>query len=356
GSFDWSTGEAAFVYANNLGPDSARYIADAAAHEAGHALGLSHDGQTLGGTTTDYYYGHGSGVTAWAPVMGAGYNANIVQWSRGQYLGATQTQDDLSVVTTQNSGLGYAADTAGGTIATAAVLAGTTAGGVTTVATWGVISGSGANNDIDMFRLDIGAGGSVNLTIGSWTRVFVGGGTTALYDQSPFTMLDVSASLFNASGGLVASSNDPARLDAAISVTGLAAGSYYLAIDGVGWGDPLAATPTGYSEYGSLGQYMIRGSFSTGSAPAGRLQVDRAAVSTTEAGGTASLRVFLANADATTPDSVTVQIAGLDATEGALPAGSLVLTRAGGWSADIVLAGVNDRDDDANRAYSLDFS
>jgi hypothetical protein len=356
GSFDWSTGEAAFVYANNLGPDSARYIADAAAHEAGHSLGLSHDGQTAGGTTAEYYYGHGSGATDWAPVMGAGYSANIVQWSRGQYLGATQTEDDLSIITTQNSGLGYAADAAGGTIATAAVLSGSTAGGLTTVATWGVISGSGASNDVDMFRLDVGAGGSVNLTIGSWTRVFVGGGETALYDQSGFTMLDVSASLFNAAGGLVATSNDAARLDATIAVSGLAAGSYYLAIDGVGVGDPLAATPTGYTEYGSLGQYMIRGTYTTGSAPAGSLQVDRAALSTTEAGGAASLRVFLANAGATTPDSVTVQIAGLDGTEGALPATSLVLTRAAGWSADLVLTGVNDRDDDADRAYSLDLS
>lgn len=352
GSFDWGTGEAAFVYANNLGPDSARYIADAAAHEAGHSLGLSHDGQT----GTEYYYGHGSDTTSWAPVMGAGYSANVVQWSKGQYYGATQTEDDLSIITTQNSGVGYAADTAGGTFATAATLGGTNAGGITTVATWGVISGSGATNDVDMFRFDVSAGGSVNLTINSVTRVYVTGSATPIYDQSSFTMLDLSATLYNAAGGVVATSNDPARLDAVISASGLAAGSYYLALDGVGQGNPTSATPTGYTEYGSLGQYMIGGTYSTGATaplPAGVLSVDRSAVSTGEGGSAGTFRVFLANADASTPDSVTVQISGLDATEGKLGATSLVLTRASGFSADVVLTGVNDRDDDGNGAYGL---
>lgn len=353
GSFDWSTGEAAFVYSNNLGPDVARYIADAAAHEAGHSLGLSHDGQTLNGTTSEYYYGHGSGTTSWAPVMGAGYSANVVQWSRGQYAGATQTQDDLATITTQNSGVGYAADTAGNTFATAASLGGTNAGGSTTVSTWGVISGSGATNDVDIYRLDVSAGGSVNLTIDAFTRVYVGGGATPTYDQSGFTMLDVSATLYDAGGAVVASSNDSTRLDAVIGVSGLAAGSYYLALDGVGWGDPAAATPTGYTEYGSLGQYMVRGSYSAGAAPAGVLSVDRSAVTTGEVGGAASFRVFLANADATTPDSVTVDIGGLDTTEGRLGANSVVLTRATGWSADVVLSGLNDRGDDGNVGYSL---
>jgi len=355
GSFDWSTGEAAFVYANNLS-DNAKYIADAAAHEAGHALGVNHDGQSTGTGTTEYYYGHGSGVTDWAPVMGAGYYANIVQWSNGAYYGATQKEDDLSIITTQNSGVTYAADEAGNTLATAAALRGVTAGGVTTVESWGVISGSGSRNDVDVYRIDVGSGGSIDLTISSWTKVHVSGSATPIYDASPFTMLDLSAVLTDAAGRVIAVSNDVGRLDAAISVAGLAAGSYYLVLDGVGWGDPMASSPTGYTEYGSLGQYMIRGSFSAGSAPAGVLAVDRTAVTTSETGAGASFRVFLAGADGSTPEAVTVAIAGLDPTEGTLGLTEILLTRASGYSATVNIGGLNDRDDDGSAGYVLSLS
>lgn len=355
GSFDWSTGEAAFVYANNLS-DNVKFIADAAAHEAGHTLGVNHDGQASGTGTTEYYYGHGSGVTDWAPVMGAGYYANIVQWSNGGYTGATQKEDDLSIITTQNSGVTYAADEAGNTLATAAALRGVTAGGVTAVESWGVISGSGSRNDVDVYRIDVGAGGSIDLAISSWTKVHVSGSATPLYDASSFTMLDLSAVLTDQAGQVIAVSNDPGRLDAAVSASGLAAGSYYLVLDGVGVGDPTAATPTGYTEYGSLGQYMIRGSYSAGSAPAGALAVDRSAVTTSEAGATGSFRVFLAGADGTTPDAVTVAVAGLDATEGATGLTEIVLTRANGYAADVTVAGLNDRDDDGSAGYALSLS
>jgi hypothetical protein len=40
----------------------------------------------------------------------------------------------------------------------------------------------------------------------------------------------------------------------------LAEGVYYLLIRGVGTGDPFSSTPTGYTSYGSVGQYFISGS------------------------------------------------------------------------------------------------
>ena len=64
----------AFVFQNGVGGGQ-KNIAEAGAHEAGHNVGLSHDGTA----TSGYYSGHGS----WAPIMGVGYYRAITQWSRG---------------------------------------------------------------------------------------------------------------------------------------------------------------------------------------------------------------------------------------------------------------------------------
>ena len=56
--------------------------------------------------------------------MGASYYSNIFQWSAGQYTGATQTQDDLAIITSQNWGVSDVADDYGNTRATASQFAG----------------------------------------------------------------------------------------------------------------------------------------------------------------------------------------------------------------------------------------
>lgn len=256
GSFNFSIDTPAFVYANALG-DSLHNIVVATAHEAGHALGLSHDGR--GGS--EYYGGHGSGGAAWAPVMGVGYNAAAVQWSGGQYNGATNTEDDLAIITSRNYGVAYRPDEAGGTRATAAALSGTIgADGIATVQRYGIISGSGAQNDIDRYAFTLVAGGSVDLRVSAWAATYVGVGAAPVYSALPAGMLDVKLTLYRGNS-VVATVNDPARLDAAVSLSGLAGGSYSLAIDGTGWGAPTATDPSGWTEYGSLGQYMITGTY-----------------------------------------------------------------------------------------------
>ncbi len=94
---------------NNALSNSAKNIAEAAAHEVGHNLGLSHDGATSGCGTgglsaCGYYYGQ----NMWAPIMGVGYNKPVVQWSKGDYSIATNTQDDLAVM--ESYGLDLMAD------------------------------------------------------------------------------------------------------------------------------------------------------------------------------------------------------------------------------------------------------
>ncbi|MFC4785338.1 hypothetical protein ACT8ZV_12745 [Nocardioides sp. MAHUQ-72] len=59
-------------------------------YEVGHNFGLLHDGNAH-----DYYAsGHGS----WAPIMGAGFDRPVTQWSHGDHAGANNQQDDLAVI------------------------------------------------------------------------------------------------------------------------------------------------------------------------------------------------------------------------------------------------------------------
>ena len=233
-SFNWSSDTPAFVYVTG-----GKYAAEAASHEAGHTLGLSHDG-TAGSA---YYGGHGSGDTSWAPLMGVGYYNNVTQWDRGEYTGTNnggssanygKGPDDLAIISTYN-GFGYRPDDHGNSISSATPL---------TVSD-NAVSGAGiitTRADADAFSFTTGAG-LVSLSINP----------AALGAN-----LDIRADLYDAAGNLVASSNPLDRLNASFSLT-LAAGTYYLKIDGTGVGNPSDNPPTGYSDYASIGQFTIQG-------------------------------------------------------------------------------------------------
>lgn len=244
-SFNWSTDDVALVF--NRGEYTA---AETASHEVGHTLGLTHDGA---GTTTEYYGGHGgTGPTSWGTIMGAawvGNDENLTQWSKGAYTGANNTQDDLATITNGN-GFTYTADDHGNSFTTATALTGLT------FSSFGVVE---RNTDIDMFRFDTGAGlVSFNIVNASRAYIASGGSYTTEYLSARGANLDIAASLFRADGSLVQTFN-PADLTTASFSINLAAGTYFLGIDGVGFGTPLASTPTGYTDYGSLGQYMVSG-------------------------------------------------------------------------------------------------
>jgi serralysin len=228
-SFNWNSDTPTFVFDEQLGNGNEKYTAEAITHEVGHTLGLSHDGRI---PSEVYYEGHGSGETGWAPIMGIGYYQNLTQWSKGEYASANNTQDDLQIITTQN-GFGYRTDDTGNTIATAKAL---TVSGTS-------VSGSGIierNTDLDFYSFTTGAG-AISLNVNPFSR-------------GP--NLDVLAELYNSAGTLIASSNPTELLSANITAN-VAAGTYYLKIDGVGKGSALS---TGYTDYGSLGQYSISGS------------------------------------------------------------------------------------------------
>ena len=226
-SFNWSTDTAAFVFSETL-YNSEKYVAEAITHEVGHTLNLSHDGTSSLG----YYTGQGSGATGWAPIMGVGYYRELTQWSKGEYNDANQFQDDLSIITT-NNGFGYRADDYGNSLNDATEL--TLGQNNTITAQEGIIE---RNTDADWFSFTT-TGGTINLSI------------------DPFLLspnLDILAELYNEAGQLILSSNPASLLDATLATT-LTAGTYYVKIDGIGKGAPS----TGYSDYGSLGQYTISG-------------------------------------------------------------------------------------------------
>ncbi len=240
----------AWVYANNLANDES-YIAEAVSHEVGHNLGLSHDGTREG---SEYYGGHGFGEISWNAIMGAGYDRNVSQWSKGEYRSANNTQDDLATLAGK---LAYRSDDHGNTPATATPLVITDANQiVSTTPEDDPDNGSRGNkgvinrgDDLDVFSFVTGAG-PVRLEVNPW--VTPGGGTRG-------NNLDVLIELSNSAGTVLATDNPPDRTGALIT-TNLAAGRYYLTVRNTGTGDPFALVRSGYTAYGSLGQYFIEGS------------------------------------------------------------------------------------------------
>ena len=88
GSFIFRSDTPVYIFSET--DASPKHVADAAAHEAGHSLKLYHDGDSY----SDYYYG-GDG---WAPIMGGTGNQELVQWSKGEYPNASNTEDDLAII------------------------------------------------------------------------------------------------------------------------------------------------------------------------------------------------------------------------------------------------------------------
>lgn len=207
----------AIVLPDKLG-NSEKNIAEAASHEVGHTLGLSHDG----GTGVEYYGGHGN----WAPIMGVGYGRAITQWSKGEYSGANNTEDDLTVITT--NGLAYRSDAQGNTLAAATALTGTS------IATSGVIERTA---DIDFFSFTSGSG-NVEFLVAPAERG---------------ANLRLRVTVYNAAGVVLATREtaDTSAGTLAVSFTQtVASGVTYVAVEGVGSGSD-------YSDYGSLGAYTL---------------------------------------------------------------------------------------------------
>lgn len=273
GTFDYYSSttpdyyQPAWVFFDALGSDE-KNIAEAVSHEVGHNLGLSHDGTS----TVGYYSGHGNGATGWAPIMGVGYYKELSQWSKGQYPDANNQEDDLAII--PQNGAEVRADDVPDTLAAATQLTGALVSGSISVSQPGIISSPA---DVDVFRFSSGAG-------------------TVKISVSPAELgadLDVAVNLYDANGVLVTTNNPADAINASLNVQ-VAAGTYYLSIGGSGKGD----LTSGYSDYGSLGQYKVTGSYPNNAGP----QPPHAVVSAAPQSGTAPLVVNFTGSNSTDAD------------------------------------------------------
>lgn len=295
----------ALVFYNQLGAGNEKYVAEAISHEAGHNVGLLHDGYSGGA----YYGGQGSGATGWAPIMGVGYSRSLVQWSKGEYSTANNTQDDFAVM--QNTGLPIRLDDHGDTIGSATALEGASQGGSTAYAVEGLIERA---SDVDMFAFVASAGPVA----------------AALNPAARSPNLDAKIELLDGAGKVLASSNPVDALNASLTATLPASGTYYISVQGVGKGDPLT---TGYTDYGSVGLYALT---VTAGSVAGQPPV--AAATATPTRGTVPLTVNFSSAGSSDPDGSIVAYEwtfGDGSAPASGPSASHVYTTAGSFTAQL---------------------
>jgi hypothetical protein len=226
-------------------------VSEAISHEFGHNLNLSHDGQSPGDGA--YYWGHGSGAVSWGPIMGASYNVNMTQWSKGEYLNANNTQDDMAQIA---SLLSYRSDDHEDLLFAAAtplvIMNNTDVDSLGRVSdpSWAAFENKGViedRNDIDLFTMTIGAG-TIDLSVTpAHHEVYLSGSRSNL---------DLEVTLMDNLGTVLQTSNPDLDINASINYFVPAPGTYVLEITGVGRGDPLV---DGYTDYASIGQYHIHG-------------------------------------------------------------------------------------------------
>jgi len=214
-------------------------MAEVGAHEVGHTMGLSHDGRNTPNET--YYAGNG----IWGPIMGTTYTVNIGQWSKGEYNSANNTQNDMAILAGGSNAVGYRTDDHSDSRTGATQLIMGPNNELKREDNYGIIE---RENDQDYFVFTT-TGGAVNFDI---------------YPQDKFTKsanLDIQARLLDNSGTeLLVSNISNAAMSANLSTT-LTSGTYYIEIDGVGYLDPAT---NGYSDYASVGQFFIEGTYPPG--------------------------------------------------------------------------------------------
>jgi hypothetical protein len=217
--------------------------------------------------------------------MGSSYSRNVTTWDNGMYTGSNNTgstanfskgADDLAVIV-GNNGFSYQPDLAGNDLFTAASLS--IVGGA--VNQFGTIE---TRVDTDWFSFHLVDIGDISLNFDPyWYGAYVDGDgvwggtnsivlsrTSDINSSTPYpdnaSNLDLEAQLYDSKGTLLYRADSPG-LATGINLQGLVAATYYLKLDGVGYGDPTSSIPTGYTDYASIGNYMISGTITSAANP-----------------------------------------------------------------------------------------
>ncbi|MFN0017603.1 MAG: choice-of-anchor D domain-containing protein [Pirellulaceae bacterium] len=234
GGFTNSASNTGYVFEDALGNGTARYVAEATSHEAGHLFGLLHQATWVNGQLRDAY---NSGNSSWAPIMGVGYYSSRTTWHNGtDDRGANRIQDDVSVLASAGNGFGLRADDYSNSFSTPSSFS--TNG--SSVNFGGFI---GSRTDVDVFAFSTG-GGSVSFQM-----------NVAQFGNN----LDGAIEIRNTAGNVISVSDTGDSFGASLS-TNLAAGSYFLVVRGSG--------TFGNSTYGNMGQYTVTGTIPTSSSTA----------------------------------------------------------------------------------------
>ena len=204
---------------------NAKDCAEVVSHELGHAFGLNHDGRT--NPTEEYYEGHGSGETGWAPIMGVGYYRQLTQWSKGEYAFADNPEDDLGIIG-RTDNLPRVVDDHGSSTGAATAVTGDRADGTVTTAT-----------DTDFFSITLAAGAH-----------------TIFLTPSAYGNIDLELQVIGAAGNVLATANPLDQLAATATLNLATEETIRLRVAGRGKPE---ISGTGYSAYGSLGSYSLTG-------------------------------------------------------------------------------------------------
>jgi len=237
GSFTWGDDTPGFVFVDKLAY-SVKNVAECCSHESGHSLGLSHQSKYNGSCAliATYNDGVGDGEIGWAPVMGNSYGKNVSGWNNGPTpTGCTNDQDNLSIITSKN-GFTYRTDDYGDDPKTGAGFIDI----FHPVSVEGIIT---TNTDKDAFKFVLPKKGNIHL------------------ESKPFSVgpdnqganLDIKVTLLNSSMEIVQAYDPENTLNVVID-TVLNPGTYYVLVQGAG--------NINTSNYGSLGSYTMKGSYS----------------------------------------------------------------------------------------------
>jgi hypothetical protein len=281
-----------FVFVDGAG-NSVNGLQVCVSHEVGHAVGLLHMGEVAHdlvaakGYSSGHAVGDYAGVTSCGPIMGSCYRVSLVQWSRGEYPYANNSQDEIATINTFIAPRTSTLDDHGDALVTATVVSGNS------LSSGGILSVYG---DVDLFKVNAGAGPLTVSAIGS----------------RAYPNAKICLQLLNATGSVVASNYSLFTMSSTLNYSVPVRGIYYLKVIGVGYdtttpvysGTGIAQTvvgsSSGWTNYGSMGRYTISGSWRAASYP------PVAVINSNRTGGIRPVTIAFDGTSSSDPDGIVV--------------------------------------------------